>query len=135
MYLIAFPLLLIPFTLYNIVVFILDLSFTDTLVSLPLLEGRALPVTTGELLIILAMLLLYLEVVKAARVGMKGVMDHVLALALFIGMACELALVPKAATSTLLLLTALAFVDLIVGLSVSTRRKQPELVYEDPERM
>ena len=38
MYLIAFPLLLIPFALYNMVAFLLDLSFDDTLFELPLLE-------------------------------------------------------------------------------------------------
>ena len=32
MYLIAFPLLLIPFVLYNMVAFLLDLSFSTTLV-------------------------------------------------------------------------------------------------------
>ena len=48
MYLIAFPLLLIPFALYNMIAFLLSLPFTDTLFSIPLLEGRRLPVTTSD---------------------------------------------------------------------------------------
>jgi hypothetical protein len=135
MYLIAFPLLLIPFALYNIVIFILRLSFDNTLFSVPLVEDRRLPVTTGELLLMLAMLLLYLEAVKAARFGIKGAMDHVLAFLLFVGMAAELVLVPQAATPTLLLLTVLSFVDVITGLSVSRRRKPQEIMVEDTERM
>jgi hypothetical protein len=134
MYLIAFPLLLIPFTLYNIVVFILNLPFTDVLFSIPLVAGARVAVTTGDLLVIIGMLLLYLEVLKAARLGAKVAMDHVLSLLLLVGMACELALVPRAATPTLLLLTVLSFVDAITGLSVSRARPQ-EVALEDTDRM
>ena len=53
MYLIAFPLLLIPFVLYNMVAFLLDLEFTTTLFSVPLLSGRSMAVSTGDLLVLL----------------------------------------------------------------------------------
>jgi hypothetical protein len=46
-------------------------------------------------------------------------------------MAAELALVPRAMTPTLLLLTTLAFVDVIIGVSFIGRRKQREIVLED----
>ena len=131
MYLIAFPLLLIPFALYNMILFLLNMPFSDTVFSIPLLEGRRLPVTTGDLLVIVAMLLLYVEVLKAARLGSKGVMDHVLSFALLVGMAAELALVPRATTTTLLLLAVLAFVDVIIGVSFIGRRKPRGIVLED----
>jgi hypothetical protein len=130
MYLIAFPLLLIPFALFNMVLFILNMPLTDTVFSIPLAADRRLPVTTGDLLVMLAMLLIYLEVIKAARLGSKGVIDHLLALILFAAMACELALVPQAATPTLLLLTVLAFVDVITGISVGRRARRRETEYE-----
>jgi hypothetical protein len=133
MYLIAFPLLLIPFALYNMIIFLLNLPFTDTIFSIPLMEGRRMPVTTGDIIVAIALLMLYVEVVKAAR-GSKGLMDHVLALILFVGMAAELALVPKATTPTLLLLTAISFIDVITGLTVARRPKQQEIVFEDTER-
>ncbi len=50
MYLIAFPLLLIPFALYNMVAFLLDMDFTTNLFSVPLLSGRSMAVSTGDLL-------------------------------------------------------------------------------------
>jgi hypothetical protein len=130
MYLIAFPLLLIPFALFNMVLFILNMPFSDTMFSIPLAADRRLPVTTGDVIVMVGMLLLYLEVVKAARFGSKGIMDHLLALILFAAMACELALVPQAATPTLLLLTVLAFVDLITGISVGRRARRREVEYE-----
>jgi hypothetical protein len=132
MYLIAFPLLLIPFALYNMIIFLLNLPFTDTVFTIPLLEGRRLPVTTGEIIVAIALLMLYVEAVKAAR-GSKAIMDHVLALLLFVGMAAELVLVPKATTPTLLLLTAISFIDVITGLTISRRPKQQEIVLENAE--
>jgi hypothetical protein len=134
MYLIAFPLLLIPFALYNIVIFILRLPLTDQVLSLPLMSERRLPVTTGDALLVLAMLLFYLEVVKAARLGIKAAMDHVLSFLLFIGMASELVLVPQAATPTLLLLTVLSLVDVVAGVSVSARPKQQEIMLEGADQ-
>jgi len=129
MYLIAFPLLLIPFALYNMVLFILNMPLSDTVFSIPLAADRRLPVTTGDAIVMLGMLLIYLEVIKAARLGSKGVMDHLLALILFAVMACELALVPQAATPTLLLLTVLAFVDVITGISIGRRARRHETEY------
>ena len=135
MYLIAFPLLLIPFALYNMVVFLLNMSFSDIVFSIPLWPpDRRMPVTTGDLIVAIALLMLYVEVVKAARLGTKGAMDHVLAFILFVGMASELALVPRAATTTLLLLTVISFVDVITGISVSVRRKRREIEFEDEDR-
>ena len=132
MYLIAFPLLLIPFALYNMVIFLLNMAFSDIVFSIPLWPpDRRLPVTTGDLIVAIALLMLYIEVVKAARLGTKGAMDHVLAFILFVGMASELALVPRAATTTLLLLTVISFVDVITGISVSVRRKRREIEFED----
>jgi hypothetical protein len=132
MYLIAFPLLLIPFALYNMVIFLLNLPVTDTVFNIPLMEGRRMPVTTGDIIVAIALLMLYFEAIKAAR-GSKAVMDHVLALLLFVGMAAELALVPKATTPTLLLLTAISFIDVITGLTVSRRPKQQEILLENVE--
>src|SRR5580693_9312414 len=113
MYLITFPLLLIPFALYNMVAFLLDLSFDDTLFEVPLLAQRTLPVTTGDSLMILGVLLLYLEILKVSRLNRKLITDHVLSLILFGGMTFEFLAVPKAATTTFLVLLALSFVDLI----------------------
>ena len=127
MTLIAFPLLLIPFALYNMVVFLLSLSFTDTLFSIPLLEGRRLPVTTADLLLAIGMLMIWLEAVKASRMR-KGITDHVLSFLVLAAMVAELVLVPQATTSTLLLLAVLGFVDLVLGLSVKRPPKQEEEV-------
>ncbi len=130
MSLIAFPLLLLPFAFFNMVIFLLNIPFTDTVFTIPLVSeltmppvfDRSMPVTLGDLIVAIGMLLLYVEIVKAARPGGRTIMDHALALILFLAMASELVIVPRAATSVLLLLTVLSFIDLIAGLSIRPER-------------
>jgi hypothetical protein len=146
MYLIAFPLLLLPFAFFNIVVFLLNnMPFTETVFTIPLASepnmplvfDRSMPVRLGDLIVAIGMLLLYVEVVKAARPGGKGIIDHLLSFIVFLAMAAELVLVPRAAvpagaTPTLLLLTVLSFVDVIAGLSI--RPVHQQIVLERSER-
>jgi hypothetical protein len=130
MYLIAFPLLLIPFVLYNMVAFLLDLSFSTTLFTMSLLSGARLEVTTGNMLVVLAVLLLYLEILKATRLSTKAVMDHVLSLLLFVAMVVEFVMVQRAATATFLTLIALSFVDVIGGFTITFGVGQREIALE-----
>jgi hypothetical protein len=125
---IAFPLLLIPFAFFNMVLFLLKQPFSDTVFTIPLAADRTMPVSTGDLIVAIGILLLYVELIKAVRPGGKLIMDHVLSILLFVGMVAELVLVPRAATPTLLLLTVLSFVDLITGLSA--RMLQQKIVVE-----
>jgi hypothetical protein len=134
MFLIAFPLLLIPLALYNMVAFLLNMPFGDALFTIPLPSNTRMAVTFGDALVVLSMLLLYLEFLKAARFHSKTVMDHVLALLLFIGMAAELAMVPKAQTPVFLFMTVLALVDLLAGVSVGARERSSQIVLEEHDQ-
>ena len=135
MYLIAFPLLIIPFVLYNMIAFLLSLEFSTPLFNVPLLSERSMSVNTGDMLVILAVLLLYLEILKATRLSSKAIMDHVLSMILFLGMAIEFIAVRQAATSTFLILVALAFVDVIGGFTISIRTAQRSVMVEETDRV
>jgi hypothetical protein len=102
--------------------------------SIPLASDRRMPLNVGDLIVAIGMLLLYIEVLKAARFGGKGVTDHILSFILFVAMVSELALVPQASTPTLLLLAVLGFVDFITGISLSVRRKQRAMVVEGADQ-
>jgi hypothetical protein len=129
MYLVAFPLLLIPFALYNMVVFLLNMPFTETVFAIPLVSDRRLPVSIGDLLVAIGILLLYVEVMKA-RPGAKGITDHILSFILLLAIAGELILVPRASTVTLLLLAVLGFVDLLTGISLSLWGRRRKVIGE-----
>ena len=135
MYLIAFPLLLIPFVLYNMVAFLLDMDFTTNLFSVPLLAGRSMAVSTGDLLVLLGIILLYVEILKATRLASRAIMDHVLSFILFVVMIIEFIAVPKAATSTFLILMALCCVDVLGGFTITIRTAQRDISMDRPEQM
>jgi hypothetical protein len=134
MYLIAFPLLLLPFVLYNMVAFLLDMDFVTPLFSVPLLSGRSMTVSTGDLLVLFAIFLLYVEILKSTRMSSRAIMDHVLSFVLFIAMVIEFIAVQRAATSTFLMLMALSFVDVIGGFTVTIRTAQRDIAL-DREQM
>jgi hypothetical protein len=135
MYLIAFPLLLLPFVLYNMVAFLLDMDFSTVLFNVPLLSGRSMPVNTGDLLVLFGIFLLYIEILKSTRMSTKAIMDHVLSFILFIGMIIEFVAVQRAATSTFLILMALSFVDVIGGFTVTIRTAQRDIALDRSDHM
>jgi len=130
MYLIAFPLLLIPFVLYNMIAFLLDMDFGTVLFSIPLLSGRSMAVSTGDLLVLFGIVLLYVEILKATRLASRAIMDHVLSFVLFIVMVIQFIAVGRAATSTFLMLIALSFVDVIGGFTVTIRTAQRDIALD-----
>jgi hypothetical protein len=132
MFALGFPLLLVPFAIYNIVAFIFSLPddfWTTRATTVHMMSGQDWVVTWEDLLIALAILLLWVEIIKATRIGMRSVMDHILAMALFIGMLVEFLLVKQAGTSTFFLLMMLALVDVLAGFIIGMRagRRQVEV--------
>jgi hypothetical protein len=120
---VGFPLLLIPLAIYNIVAFLMPtVSFAEPLFKLALLSGAEWAVTFSDVLLALGMLLLLCEVIKGARPGAKFLTDHLLSFIVFAAAAAEFVLWPKFGTSTFLLLTLLAAVDFLSGISLRTRR-------------
>lgn len=123
MSMIGFPLLLIPLAIYNIVVFLMQgVSFNAPLLTLQLMSGKSWTATFSDALLALGMLLLILEVIKAAKPGAKYFTDHFLSLLVFAGAAAEFALLPQFATSTFFLLTILALVDFLASVAIRARR-------------
>ncbi|HYZ44256.1 MAG TPA: hypothetical protein VE667_05310 [Xanthobacteraceae bacterium] len=128
--LVGFPLLIIPFAFFNMAVFLLNMSFTETVFSIPLPPDREMPVDLGDLIVAIGILLLWIELVKAVRPGGKSMIEHVISFLLFAGMAAELVFVPEAESPTLLLLAVLGFVDFMAG--ISARLAQPKMIYQRP---
>jgi hypothetical protein len=120
---VGFPLLLIPLAICNIVVFLMPgVSFSTALFTLPLLSGVGWQVDLSDVLLALGALMLLFEVIKGARPGAKYFTDHLLSLIVFGAAAAEFLLLPQFGTSTYFLLTLLALVDFLSGVSLRVRR-------------
>ena len=133
MYLVGVPLLIVPFALYNIFVFIIPgVSWTTPFATVPLRSGAQWPITPGDCLITLAILILLVELVKLTRLGLRSWVDHILSFALFAGMAAEFVMVQAAATPTFFLLVVIGFVDFVGGLvsALAARARRRQLIIE-----
>jgi hypothetical protein len=124
------PLLVVPLLLYNAFAFLL---FADTetgfreayMLAVTLPSGVTFTISVAVTIVLFALLLLAVEVVKAARNGAGSMVDQVLAAVVFVAFGAEFLLVRQAATGTFLMLTGIAFVDLVSGLALSLRSPVP----------
>jgi len=136
MSLIGFPLLLIPFAIYNIIAFLMPgVSWTGALTTVHMVSGGDWSMSVGDILITLAILLLFGEMMKSTRIGIRTVVDHALSLVLFLGIMAEFLLVQQAATATFFLLLVISFVDVLGGFAVTLRSAQRDLTVEGIEHV
>lgn len=127
----GFPLLLIPFAIYNIIAFLMpDVTWTGVVTTVHMVSGADWTMSAGDLLITLAIVLLFGEMVKSTRIGLRTVVGHALSLILFLGMLIEFILVKQAVTATFFLLLVISFVDVLGGFVVTLRSAQRDLTVE-----
>jgi len=131
MFVLGFPLLLIPFAVYNMIAFLTPgVAWTAPVTTVHMMSGEDWVLTWEDLLLAFAIFLLWIEIIKSTRIGMRSIMDHILAMALFIAMLVEFLLVRQAGTSTFFLLMVIALVDVLAGFIVSIRSSQRRLDIE-----
>jgi membrane-anchored protein YejM (alkaline phosphatase superfamily) len=131
MFILGFPLLLVTFAIYNIIAFLMPgVSWTGTLTTVHMMSGGDWTMSAGDFLIVLAILLLFGEMMKSTRIGIRSVVDHGLSLVLFLAIMAEFLLVRQAATSTFFLLVVISFVDVLGGFAVTLRSAQRDLTVE-----
>ena len=131
MFILGFPLLLVPFAIYNIVAFLMPgVSWTGSLTTVNVLSGGEWTMSAGDMLITLAILLLFGEMMKSTRIGIRTVVDHALSLILFLGMLIEFLLVKQAASATFFLLLVISFIEVLGGFAVTLRTAQRDLTVE-----
>ncbi len=133
MFVLGFPLLLVPFAIYNMIAFLTPgVGWTSPVTTVHMMSGQDWVLTWEDILIAFAIFLLWVEIIKSTRLGTRNVMDHILAIALLVVMLVEFLLVPRAATSTFFLLMAIALVDVLAGFIVGTRSAQRQIELEGP---
>jgi hypothetical protein len=132
MFVLGFPLLLVPFAIYNMIAFLMpDVGWTAPVTTVHMMSGKDWVLTWEDILIAFSIFLLWIEIIKSTRIGPRGVMDHILAMALFIGMLVEFLLVQQAGTSTFFLLMVIALVDVLAGFIVGMRSAARQIEIEN----
>lgn len=131
MFFIGFPLLVIPFAVYNMIAFLTPgLTWSHDMTRVSMMSGGVWTLTAGDLLIAFALLVLFVEVLKASIMSRKAIVDHFLSMLLFVVILIEFLLVPQAATGTFFLLLVISFVDVVAGFSVAIRSSRRDIEIE-----
>lgn len=136
MFVLGVPLLIFPFAIYNILAFLTPgFSWNSELWHFRMVSGGEWGITAGDAMIAGAIVILLLEMLKAARVGRRTVIDHVLSMVLFVGMLIEFMTVREVASSTFFLLLVISFVDVAGGFAVSIQAARRDILVDETERL
>jgi hypothetical protein len=140
----AIPVTILAFLLYNIIVLFSGLgggevaadgtavAVTDgaaaarsllgaQIFALPMLREATWIFTWGDLILVIMMILLFIEILKATYTSTSSLVDHGLSMMLFIAALVEFMVVPQAATSVFFIILIGLLIDVIAGFTIGIR--------------
>jgi hypothetical protein len=122
----AFPMILVAVILYNLVAFgggvtghgdmqsILDHSF-----KIQMFSGDVWKITVSDLFVALALALLFVEIVRAARSSQREILNHAFSMVTFCIALVEFIVLKGFSTSGFFLITAMCLFDVVAGYTIS----------------
>lgn len=131
-----FPLLAIPVIIYNLVAMgggteamlnpetenivspLLD-TLNNVVFSIPMIGEVTWEITSGDMMIILSIGLLFAEILKSTSTGTATIMNHAVSMLLFIVCLVEFLLFPNFATSVFFIITMMTLLDVLAGVVVT----------------
>ena len=117
--LLNFPLLVLVLGAYNVIAFYTQSSLATEIFSVQMVSEVEWAFNLSDFLVTIALLMLFVELLKATRAGTVSIVDHMLSTLVFIAFLVEFIVVKEAATSTFFLLTVISLIDVIAGYSVT----------------
>lgn len=135
-----FPLLVIPVVLYNLLAMAfggpvqgVDASgqliqtqaapmaalLNERFLGLPMISGVEWVLSKGDAIVLLAVIFLFLEILKSTSTGTATIVNHGISLLIFILCLVQFLLMPNFATSTFFILTAMTLLDVLAGVIVT----------------
>ncbi|SNY90782.1 hypothetical protein SAMN04515647_0955 [Cohaesibacter sp. ES.047] len=128
------PLLIAPLFVYNAFAFGLMGArvgdpWSAPIFTVQMLSDARWTLTLGDLMIIAALILLFVEILKATRTGMGSIVDHILSTLLFVAYLIEFLLVRETATSVFFILMVISLIDVIAGYSVTIRGARRDMTF------
>lgn len=128
------PWTFVPLILYNIIAFFSGGEATNPhepfaveLFSIGLISGGSWTFTLGDLVLLIAFIALFVEIIKSARVSNVALVDHGLSILLLIVCLIEFLMVPQAATSLFFFIMFTALIDVVGGFSVGLSAARRDL--------
>lgn len=137
----AFPTILIAVLAYNAVAFasgaagqhdinaVLGQNF-----SLPMFSGDKWRITAGDMLMALALVLLFVEIIKATRTSQREIVNHALSLLTFMGALVEFIVLKGFGTSPFFFIVGMCLFDVVAGYTITiiTAKRDVSMAHHDP---
>jgi hypothetical protein len=126
----VFPLILIPVLTYNIWAFgstaannnnaeIVRENLTHAWARIPMASGVEWTVAFGDVMVLMALLLLFIELLKSTSTGTAAIFNHALSMLVFIICLVEFLLHPAFATSVFFVILVMSLLDVLAGVVVT----------------
>jgi len=129
-----FPKMVIPMIIYAIIAYITTATggteafvgnaetagmLRENLFTIDMVRGGKWGLSTGDLLLLIGLVFLFIEMVKAAGSGTATIMNHALSMLVFVIALAMFLLLPLFATSTFFLLMMMALLDTLAGFVIT----------------
>jgi hypothetical protein len=124
----VFPLILIPVFIYNAIAWggsafegaerVRD-RMLEPAFSIPMASQVQWAITWGDILLFLALILLFVELLKSTSTGAAAIFNHALSMCVFILCLIEFLLHPAFATSVFFMIMVMSLLDVLAGVIVT----------------
>ena len=138
----SIPLIIIAFIIYNVVVLFgngsADEILRKVIFSLPSIRANAEGIRTfwtftwGDLIILITLLLLFVELLKATYTSTASLLDHGFSMLVFIACLVEFLLVDRAFTSVFFMIMVMTLIDVIAGYTIGIRVARRDIGFGAP---
>lgn len=127
-----FPKMVVPIIIYAIIAFIGGReAMESTLFSVPMVSDVEWGLKTGDLLLVLGLVFLFIELVKSAGSGTATIVNHGLSMVVFVLSLALFLLVGQFATSTFFVLMFMTLTDVVAGFVVTIVAARRDLAVGD----
>jgi hypothetical protein len=126
----ALPLLVVSFILYNAIVFFghdAAATLTSSVLKLPLPSGATWAMTLGDVVMLVTLVVLFIELLKATYTSTASLVDHGLSMLVFVACLVEFIVAQKAATSVFFFILIAALIDVVAGFTIGIRVARRDL--------
>ena len=124
--LIALPLLVIPVTIYAVIFLTgaggvagAEQALQDPIFTIPMVSGGGWTIGAGDIILFLALILLFFELLKSTSSQKVAIVNHALSMILFVASLVAFLLVKGFATSTFFLILTMVMLDVLAGFIVT----------------
>jgi hypothetical protein len=135
----AFPMILLAVLAYNTLAFAGAaaghdaMSILSSAIMVPVFSGDHWKISVGDGLMAFALLLLFVETVKATGTGRREILNHAFSMLTFVGALVEFIVLRGFGTSPFFFITAMCLFDVVAGYTIAiiaAKRDMPVMTRE-----